>query len=823
MATVISCANGALTSSSTWYAASTAGQQFIWFWTSLTGTDRWAAAVSGTDTIDGLLCYVTKNATSAGSIHCSIDTNNDQVAEQTVVCSIDDFNFSHGVNALFFKFGSPVAMSTATRISFKTSPGGTNIQIGVVGNTGWAWFGRKANTYKPIAGDVLYIVSEITGLATSTSYTIIIDEVSPTDYGAISLGWGCTLKYGTNSSTNYYLKTSGTLSGYGGANLYLGEVGASIPCNSSAILEFDCTSDGEFGLSIDNECTFKCCGNERTAGKKVIGCLATTTLAINGTYLTVDTDTGWLDNDKIGIATSSKIFTECENGTLNGTANATGMFIDGFAGTGGGFLYSHAVTGTMSPEVVLLTRNVQIRSASGTFMTYVALAGTHDVRWTEFYYLGTITSNKRGVEVDSVDTYFQYCSLHDSETYLMYIDNGTANISYTGFYKGNTVISAGLLYFSSNTKGTYYVDNCYIIYASTPGSGTIGAILYGSDSTFTNNRIAGCASKGVKLDYSASFGYLYPMGSFDNNNIHGNGGYGLSIESIPSNSPTISNLFAWMNGTSGIYVGQNLYNITFNNLTCLGNDVSHIRFNSSVGGKNVIFNNCEFDSLVGATTTNGILLSAGSFLEDCYFRGCNFGSTVGHTNDFTLSGTSPMSFFNRVIMNNCLLNSSIEIAGTNYLKSGEYFKLARNDRTINSHKTLFYNGYIDVDNVNYYTTNPSQRLNPSSATYKLESGSKKVAVNSGEFATITVWVRQSSSAAGDNADYNGNAPRLIIKRNDSIGIYADTVIDTMSVAIGTWEQLSGIAPTTIEYGVYEVKVDSDGTTGFINIDAWGVT
>jgi hypothetical protein len=45
----------------------------------------------------------------------------------------------------------------------------------------------------------------------------------------------------------------------------------------------------------------------------------------------------------------------------------------------------------------------------------------------------------------------------------------------------------------------------------------------------------------------------------------------------------------------------------------------------------------------------------------------------------------------------------------------------------------------------------------------------------------------------------------------------------MSVAIGTWEQLSGIAPTTIEYGVYEVKVDSDGTTGFINIDAWGVT
>jgi hypothetical protein len=52
---------------------------------------------------------------------------------------------------------------------------------------------------------------------------------------------------------------------------------------------------------------------------------------------------------------------------------------------------------------------------------------------------------------------------------------------------------------------------------------------------------------------------------------------------------------------------------------------------------------------------------------------------------------------------------------------------------------------------------------------------------------------------------------------------ADVVVATMTAATGTWELLTGLLPVAIDNSVYEVFVDCDGTTGWVNIDSWKVS
>jgi hypothetical protein len=59
-------------------------------------------------------------------------------------------------------------------------------------------------------------------------------------------------------------------------------------------------------------------------------------------------------------------------------------------------------TSPTQAEVILLTRNVKVRSTNSTLMTFVDIqdGAAVDVDWTEFYYIGSnATPGKRGVDV----------------------------------------------------------------------------------------------------------------------------------------------------------------------------------------------------------------------------------------------------------------------------------------------------------------------------------------------------------------------------------------------------------------------------------------
>jgi hypothetical protein len=66
-----------------------------------------------------------------------------------------------------------------------------------------------------------------------------------------------------------------------------------------------------------------------------------------------------------------------------------------------------------------------------------------------------------------------------------------------------------------------------------------------------------------------------------------------------------------------------------------------------------------------------------------------------------------------------------------------------------------------------------------------------------------------------NGTYNGAAPRLILKRQDSMGVTSDTVKATFSASANTWQAQVGSSPTAPQDGVYEFIIDCDGTAGSV--------
>ena len=137
-------------------------------------------------------------------------------------------------------------------------------------------------------------------------------------------------------------------------------------------------------------------------------------------------------------------------------------------------------------------------------------------------------------------------------------------------------------------------------------------------------------------------------------------------------------------------------------------------------------------------------------------------------------------------------------------------------------------GKSTLDTNIFQTAAPSLRSVPSSASVKLFPAIQHVQCDSGVAPTVAVAVRKSISTDASYqgitpANYNGNEPRLIVKRAVALGLTVDTVVDTMTVAVGNWETLTGALPIPTDNGVYEVYVDCDGTAGWVNIDDWAVS
>jgi len=772
--------------------------------------------ITNLDVIEGLLLYC-KQTTATGTVRVTLSEDSGVTATKTVTVNATDLPTSP--SWVFFKFGTTL-----------TGDGGTDYAIAIQGSSaGNATFYRATSTAADwnhllrtdqiknpaAAGDNLYVVGDWTAAATGSAYTVTMTDTASTDYGTIDVCDSGTLTSGTSAATNYTLKHSGNFNVWGDGTYSIGTTGTPIPRGSTYTQTMDCTSNVEFGMIINAGGTFNSQALSRTSGKDIYYCKLNTDEAAAQTTLGVDTDTGWLNGDVIAIASTSRTASECESRTLNANANASDMTVSS------GLTNAHSGTSPTQAEVILLTRSIVIQGASASLQGYISFVGSTsviDIDWTEFKWMGSATSTKVGLNLATSSSAswsfsIQYSSLHDFAvtSSIGFNVTGAAHNGWT--FSNNTTFNCANNHFAiaSATSGTWTADS-NIFMRNTDSANLVSLSDIGG--TFTNNTMVGGASTGLAVSENST------IGTISGNTIHSGAATGLNFNGTGTVG-TVSTLTCWRNSGAGINGSTNaISDLTFSTFTLFGNGTSNINLGSS-GDVTFISGVISGDSTF--STTNGINEAGVGLVNKNYrFYSCTFGVASGiktaHTNDVNVSGTPASMDY---IFNNCILASTNEVTSQSNMNSKGFIGSEKNDQTAGLHKTWKKYGTITIDTTIFNTASPSERLTPNNASNKLISGIKKAAINNGETLTPTVYVRES--VVGDGTDYDGARPRLIVKRNDAVGITADTVLDTATVAAeGAFEALTGTTGTATDDGVLEFYIDCDGTTGWVNTDDWAI-
>lgn len=744
--------------------------------------------------------------------------------------------------------------------------------------TNWSRMLRTTTTQAPASGDQLHIMGEFTGPGASTPFAIVMDNTATTSFGptvsggppqGITISRGGTLSFGVAVSTNYYLKWKGIFSIFYGGTLNVGTEASPIPSSSTAVLEMNCVAAGDSGLRPDNGGTVNIWGatksNYKTLLTTSVGGYCTTngtsvvaisgqsqsfvgltgTININGTNYTISSvadsthltltgsagtnalpvkwihagsatviqvadTTGWSANDELVIVSTSRTYTETEKVVIQSVDSSTQVTLTT------ALVNRHIGEAPTQASVANITRNVFIRGVAANLAgySYVSPSAQVVLRYASFYWMGTTTAQKRGVEVAVSNTaYFldglfdvQYCVFRDgiqSTTYSgihLITTTGEATIQYNIFYNLiNTNYGYGV--FVTATSAVHTIQNNIAIGCR------VGYYLNDMGSTITNN-ISSANNHGFWL-YERT-----PSINFSGNIAHSNSIGGFSIAGASFNDTELVDCYSWRNGF-GLYTtdwGQLEYR--FNQLTCLGNvnsigciagaPIVDFEFRNSVFAQDIAFPvgyNINATGGISATFTN------------CSFSVASGIYTGGSADIYAIANS-----FCKLTFDNCLLQNASFITGQANLTNTSFVKVQKFNRQPKSYYTYLKNGTISLDETIFHSGSSSQRLTPISTGY-LESDIMVFAVQSGQQTVPSIYIRTSSTADGQS--YNGQMPRLFLMKNQSLGITEDVLLASGSVAAsGAWEKLSGLTPATNDDGILSFYVDCGGggySQGWVNI------
>lgn len=596
----------------------------------------------------------------------------------------------------------------------------------------------------------------------------------------------------------------------------MGTTGTPCPRGSTMALNFDVGVNVGWGLTVRNLGTWNSQALSRTSGKDIWYAKLNTDEAAAQTTLGVDTDTGWLDNDVIGIAATSRTGTETERGTLNGNAGASSLTVDGFAGAGGGLANAHSGTSPTQAEVILLTRSITISGVSGSLQSFVRVdpTATVDVDWTAFQYMGSATTGSRGISIYTTtgSSSFTYCSYYDWEV-------TSSGIATTGASTNNFTVQHGAFYnvniavVTVATSGTNYVfDN--LIAMGSPTGNRVNFSFPDVGGTITNITTAGNANTGIQISISETG----QIGTISNLTSHSCPS-GISL--LNFRGGTVTNVKAWRGATASTATTlSNLDEVIIDGVENFGNTTSNLILGSN---KSLIVKDAVLSGDSTFATVSGIIFSSSTggevIFEDSTF-GVASGIKVAHSTQDVLVAAAG---FTDVFFHNCLFDSATEVGSQTLMVNGLIFASQRHDQTTGLHKSWRREGTITIDTTaGLYDVTPSVRLTPNSATENLRSLAFRSAVTSGNALTVSVKVRES--VVGDGTDYNGSRIELLVKRNAAAGITADTVLATATIASeGAFETLSGTTANVTDDAILEFVVRCNGTTGWVNFDTWTVS
>jgi hypothetical protein len=425
--------------------------------------------------------------------------------------------------------------------------------------------------------------------------------------------------------------------------------------------------------------------------------------------------------------------------------------------------------------------------------------------------MGSNTSNKRGVDINTTTGSFaaSYCSFHEFVVSGSTVRSNTSNsniaFSHCVFYN----MQSWCLNLDNATGTSVSVSDCVAIRST-----STDAIVLPWNIAATDLRAAGANSHGITIQSGSA------TGSFNGLVSHSNGNRGLNLNTA-SGPVTLSNITAWRGGSDGISTTGTLTNVTIDTFTVFGFSSQGVYVNGNL--QNVVFLNGTVRAGTVLTQPIGLRLDT-SVIDEACFVNCVFGGggQTHATADVSLATAITLTYF---LLDNCALSSSTQLANQTNLRAvvtRPYSSLKANflGQTQN-HKTWFGNGSWSYDS-SISDASPSLRMTPLSATVKLQSPNFIASVPSGQAATASIKVRKS--VIGDGAAYNGNQPRLIVRRDYGAGITSETVLDTSTAAgDGAFETLTGTTSTVGANCALQFFVDCDGTAGWVNVDTFSIT
>lgn len=816
MAKLIAGADGAYTAAATWRTidAISGSQQFSGTAAIAVGTTPGTASDSDgwtgdSSTVDGILLQLAARGGTTGTLTAILRRTSGTPADlATVTIDLEQLPAS-GDGWPLFKFGSSVTLESGETYCVRVyrSEGASTLSLyAPTATTNWNRAIRTTTTAAPAAADETFISGDFTGSGAPAARTVSVDFDSTTSFGQVQVSVGGILAYATSASSAYRIRLAGDLVVNGLGYLTMGTTGTPMPGTTTAVLEFDCSTDGQYGLRGNG--LFIAQGASRTYDRARL----TVNVDASGTGLVTDVSTGWAIGDELAIGQTDRSSTgHSEKRTISG--------ITGTSITIGAVTYAHSGTSPARARVIVLTRNVRIRSVSSTAMTYFRPGrySTTDFDWAELYYLGENATGKRGVEVDVIEGLFEMdrCSVHDCEDYGLYL--GTQAISDrihcrdTVTFNMASVAGPGVT--NVATSGTDRTISGCVFMQVTATSSCTNVDLLDLGLTFSSNEIIG-GYVGLAM-HEATFA----PGTFSSIEINGTASYGLNF---PSNVRNLSmpDLKIWRCSAIGMNVA-NGGRLTFTSTVLFGNTSANIGGGGATFGVKFIGLSSNGDG--SCATTYGITFTGAYPAARWELISCNLGVTSGsgevamtaHTADIYLASSS--AYLVDALLENTTLASPVQVANATSLGPDSSIRAQRLGGVVGAHKTWKRAGTIEPDATIFRSSAPAAKLTPASATEKLESEGRLIPIKASTLRTISVWVRKTAA-------YNGAAPRLIVRRNDGAGTAfdEDLVLDTAGAAADTWEQLVGTTPVADDDTAIEAIVDCDGTAGVLNVDDWEV-
>ena len=795
----------------------------------------------GAVTVTGAgLMLTTRSASPTGTF--DIQLYNATLAVQTnlVTINVSDLPSIPIANAVitYFRFSSPSLLSSTQsyQIRLRTSSSSqiTCYRDGVVAN--WSRFITTSTTGNPTASDNIYVIGQYTGQGASSSVTVTMDNNTPVQYGSMIVGSKGICDWLTQSTTQLWLggdawqptATSAQTSLLICDGVFqMGTSMSRIADSVTASLYINSTVINSSRILTNQNGTF------RAAGKTFSNSWTTLTvdLSATGTTASVASTSGWSVGDEIVIAPTSRTTTQFER---RGLSSISGTTIGFTAST-----FAHSGTGNFAGEVINLTRNCKIYGVSSTTRTYMVtnvVGSIIDIDSVEIIQFGT-TNGAVYTFGNQVTPYFalvKNCSFRDGGVGIalttsgnysnVIIDNNvyhSTNASTPGnFISGAAPASVGI---STNS----YISNNVLVYAV--GISSVGGIyIPNCIIDLENNRIAGYNTGGGGIVYGLSTYYL-KTGKFNNNIVRssGNGFVIAAIDTLDTGYHQTGNK-SIRNVNYGFYLQPGV-NSRIENLVAIGNSVANILIqNVQSQMDNLFINNAIVQGETSFTCpygfyTIGVVPTSTAFQTNVTFNNCSFGT---HSTSDIRFNTATNVVCN-LIFNNSYFTSAIELSQPSFMSKGSRVSIQRANGVNGAHRTYFRDGLLTLDTSIYRSSTKSVRLAPTSASLSQSFGNKIIPVKASSTPTISVWVRKSATGSGDSSSYNGSQPRLWLKQNSALASfsnYDDIVLATASAANGTWEQLSATLPVVpYEDTAFEVYVDCNGTTGWVNIDDWRVS